>query len=248
MAWLAAALPVAQPTIFDDLPLRGFELPERSRRASVPGFPIGLLDSAECLGSAGPNRLLAVDECAATDGLMWVYEPLKRALQLAHDVSLCLDVFATKTGGRLGVYWCHGGQNQEFTVVQSTAARDGATYCSGAYGSGAHCVTRRDAALATRQRAAAAAAAAARSDAPPCTPDSSERAAECAAWAAVGECYFTPRYMREHCQSACAREGAAECRLDETAPQPASPQIETETPTDTPTEPAEEVEDASQPW
>ena len=69
------------------------------------------------------------------------------------------------------------------------------------------------------------------------------------AWAAVGECYFTPRYMREHCQSACAREGAAECRLDETAPQPASPQTETETPTETPTEPkAEEVVEASQPW
>ena len=53
------------------------------------------------------DMLLETAECAITDGMLWSYSR-SHQLQLAHDTSLCLDVFGPHNGNDLGVYWCHG--------------------------------------------------------------------------------------------------------------------------------------------
>ena len=98
-----------QPSLFEDLPLEGFEL---SRPAQGEQFLLAELspdvDSLLCVKSSGINQLLAHDTCDALDGRLWAYESKSGQLQLAHDASLCLDVFRFSSGSSLGLYWCHG--------------------------------------------------------------------------------------------------------------------------------------------
>eukprot|EP00966_Prymnesium_polylepis_P259371 5990894-Prymnesium_polylepis.1 len=112
--WRASLLLLARlaaANLFHDLPLHGFELPERSRRADEPGFNIGKIaraTSGPCLASVGANAILAEAECEADDGQLWVYSEASKQLKLASDVSLCLDVFGAHAGNTLGTYYCHG--------------------------------------------------------------------------------------------------------------------------------------------
>lgn len=102
---------LARVNIFEDLPLHGFEEPERSRRADQPGFHISLFTDGivgQCLMSPGPNLPLVSQACEAKDGQRWVYTEKTRQLRLASDISLCLDVFGPHAGNQLGTYYCHG--------------------------------------------------------------------------------------------------------------------------------------------
>lgn len=100
-------LPADLPYTFSDLPLRDFVRSPRTAQGAVfllrqPDAPAG-----ECLAHAGMDMLLETGECAITDGMLWSYSRSQQ-LQLAHDTSLCLDVFGPHNGNDLGVYWCHG--------------------------------------------------------------------------------------------------------------------------------------------
>ena len=105
-ALTATELPADLPYTFSDLPLRDF-VQRRTAQGAVfllrrPDAP-----SSECLAHAGMDMLVETAECVISDGMLWSYSRSKQ-LQLAHDTSLCLDVFGPHNGNDLGVYWCHG--------------------------------------------------------------------------------------------------------------------------------------------
>lgn len=49
----------------------------------------------------------------------------------------------------------------------------------------------------------------------PCRQDTFRLGLSCASWVDVGECNLSNQYMREHCESSCAREHYFDCRLDD---------------------------------
>ena len=49
---------------------------------------------------------------------------------------------------------------------------------------------------------------------PACKDDTAGLETRCAEWASVGDCTLSRQYMWENCQTACAREGNAHCRLE----------------------------------
>ena len=125
------------PNHFSDLPLDEFLPPPRA--ADAPLYVLRLRgSSAPCLGAAGVGELTAADAgCAAR----WTHEggAFVLASEVVGAVPLCLDVFAAEDA--LGVYPCHGGENQRFVAQPQSATLDGDVYC-GTSGRRLHCVAR----------------------------------------------------------------------------------------------------------
>ena len=211
-AWASART----STLFDDLPLRDFVKPDTVRHSNEPSFLLAPLDLADdddrpCLRSSDVNMLLEEDDCVAEDGMRWVFNA-PSTLQLAHDVSLCLDVFSHASS--LGVYWCHGGANQQFHPRRT---KSGVAYCATVGDD--FCVIRASA-TSPEQPASARRPLGEDERGTGCRPDSLQTELlgpqqNCAAWAAVGECHLSSRYMRQHCETTCAQEGAYGCRLED---------------------------------
>ena len=125
------------PNHFSDLPIDEFLPPPRA--ADAPLYVLRLRGgSAPCLGAASVGQLAAAD---ATCAARWTHEggAFVLASEVASAVPLCLDVFAAEDA--LGVYPCHGGQNQRFVAQPQSATVEGDVYC-GTSGRRLHCLTR----------------------------------------------------------------------------------------------------------
>lgn len=118
---------VQLPNLFADLPLTEFLPPART---NVPHYSLSTPGSGECAGGPiGPGQLLVPDEACVT---RWIHED--GTFILAANNRVCLDVFASKDA--LGIFACHGGDNQKFTAVDETDL-----HC--AVSDPRHCVLRR---------------------------------------------------------------------------------------------------------
>lgn len=100
--------------LFGGMPLRGWEH-EADRNVSEPMMIMyrGYMGH-DCLTFAAMNQLLALAACTGVSQQLFVYDHSKLNIRMAHDTTLCLDVFVSWSGAELGLYWCHGGYNQQF--------------------------------------------------------------------------------------------------------------------------------------
>ncbi len=197
---LALLLGVVHGNLFADLPLEEF-VQARSAGRATPRFSLAVPGGGDLL-AAGANELLQLTSNAGSE---WTHDSKRALFRLASDTSLCLDAFGSHhdSGSGLGLYYCHGADNQRFLKQPRRDERDDAAelFCTAL---GSICVERRLAGTARRLApevtpvvAAPLADECAASDRPP---DSDAR---CASWAVRGECASNPRWMREHCAAAC---------------------------------------------